>query len=140
MSRFPIVRRMKRLRRPEEGYVLVMTALMLLGLMVMAAFTIDVGLWYSRANRLQRAADSAALAGVTYMPNLTQAYAVAMDAAKKNGFDSANVQLNVQPEAVPGAPRRLKVTLTDTNVPAIFGSMLMDHISITRRRCPSGAP
>lgn len=129
MSRIPIVRRC---HRREEGYVLVMTALMLLGLMVMAAFTIDVGLWYSRANRLQRAADAAALAGVTYMPNLTEAYAVAMDTAKKNGFDSSDLQLNVVPASVAGAPRRLKVTLTDTNVPAIFGSMLMDHISITR--------
>ena len=132
MSRIPIVRRIRRFRRREEGYVLVMTALMLLGLMIMAAFTIDVGLWYSRANRLQRAADAAALAGVTYMPNLTQAYAVAMDAAAKNGFDSSNLQLNVVPASVPGAPRRLSVTLTDTNVPAIFGSMLMNHISITR--------
>ena len=112
--------------------MLVMTALLLLGLMIMAAFTIDVGLWYSCANRLQRAADAVVLAGVTYMPNLTEAYAVAMDTAKKNGFDSSDLQLNVVPVSVAGAPRRLKVTLTDTNVPAIFGSMLMDHISITR--------
>ena len=119
-------------RKADDGYVLVMTAFLLLVLMLMAAFTIDVGLWYSRANQLQRAADAAALAGVTYMPNAAQAYAVAKDAAAKNGFDAASVSVAVVPASVAGAPRQLKVTLTDGNVPTIFGGVVMDHISITR--------
>jgi len=121
-----------RKREEQDGYVLVMTAFLLLVLMLMAAFTIDVGLWYSRANRLQRAADAAALAGVTYMPNVTQAYAVAQDAAQKNGFDPSDLAINIVPASVAGAPRRLQVTLTDNNVPTIFGGVVMNHITITR--------
>ena len=53
----------------DEGYFSVMFALLLVPLMLFAALAVDVGFWYTRAMEIQRAADSAALAGVVWQPN-----------------------------------------------------------------------
>ena len=45
--------------RGEKGYALVLTALMLLPLLAFTGFATDVGAWYARASRIQRAADAA---------------------------------------------------------------------------------
>src|SRR5690349_18516080 len=86
--------RLERQRRPgarrrlrgEKGYALVLAALMLLPLLAFAGFATDVGAWYARANRMQRAADAASLAGVVWMPDLAQARTVALATAQRNGF------------------------------------------------------
>lgn len=72
----------------EAGYIIAMTALMLVPLLVMAAFAVDVGSWYADSARLQRAADAAALASVVYMPDQDVAWAVALEVAEQNGFKS----------------------------------------------------
>ncbi len=72
----------------ESGYVIAMTALMLVPLLVMCAFAVDVGSWYADSARLQRAADAAALASVVYMPDEDAAWQVALDVAAQNGFVS----------------------------------------------------
>ena len=46
-----------------------MSALLMLPLLAFAGFAVDIGYWYTHANRMQRAADAAALAGVVWMPN-----------------------------------------------------------------------
>jgi len=130
-----ITRLVRRRRRPqdEHGFVLVMAAIMISVLMVAAAFTVDLGLFYSRAAQLQRAADAGALAGVIYMPtNFSGARQAVLDVAKKNGIDPSaepNVSMNVTPGAT---PRRLNVSITDSNVSTIFGKLVADHASITR--------
>lgn len=72
--------------RGEKGYALVLAALMLRPLLAFAGFATDVGAWYARASRIQRAADAASLAGVVWMPDLTQARTVALATAQRNGF------------------------------------------------------
>ena len=55
----------------DDGYVLALVAIMLLPLLAFAGFGIDLGAWYGRATKIQRAADAAALAGVQELPILT---------------------------------------------------------------------
>ncbi len=75
-----------RTRSNEAGYVLPTTALLLVPLLVFAAFAVDVGSWYTKAAQTQRAADAAALAAVVRMPNNPAAVAAALDEAARNGF------------------------------------------------------
>ena len=49
--------------RDEGGYVLVMLATAMFTLVVAASFAVDIGGWYARAAKIQRAADAAALSG-----------------------------------------------------------------------------
>ena len=102
-----------------------------------SAFAVDLGSWYARASRIQRAADSAALAGVVWMPgNFAQAQADALAVAQKNGFNSG---VTVTPVA--GNPYQLKVTVNDPNVPRFFSTILSKApVSITRSAVAEFAP
>lgn len=123
----------------ERGFVMVWTAISLVVLMAMAGFAVDIGAWYSRAGRIQRAADAAALAGVVYMPsNLPRARAVALETAARNGFtdpnpNAAGDEVDITVEPVTGAQNRLRVTITDHEVEAFFAAVFMDSIEIGRR-------
>lgn len=75
----------------ESGYVIALTALMLVPLMVLAAFAVDVGGWYAQGAAAQRAADAAALAAVTEMPDRADAQQVAMEIVRQNGFNVPEV-------------------------------------------------
>lgn len=70
----------------EEGYVLAMTALLILPLMVFVSFAIDAGAWYAQASRMQRAADAAALAAVVWLPNSGAAATARDTVAAQNGY------------------------------------------------------
>src|ERR1700712_404054 len=70
----------------ESGFVAVFIALLLVIMLIFAAFTVDFGSWYTRSAELKRAADAAALAGVVWMPEIDQAQQYALAAAAKNGF------------------------------------------------------
>ena len=50
-------------RDAERGYVVALTALLLVPMLVFTAFATDVGAWYVRAQEIQRAADAAAAYG-----------------------------------------------------------------------------
>jgi hypothetical protein len=124
-------RRSGRLHRAERdrGYVLVTMALIMPVLMAFAAFTVDIGLFYSRANKVQRATDAAALAGVVFLPDLNRARTAAQDAAALNGFsDTSQVLVSLG-----DTPHRLNVRITDPDVDTIFGKLITDHISIKRQ-------
>jgi len=89
-------------RRDEGGYVMAMTALLLIPLLIFAAFAVDVGAWYVEAQQIQQAADAASLAGVVWMPDETKAREVAIEVAAINGyvdeagdFDDPGVQVRV---------------------------------------------
>lgn len=119
-----------RSRRDEHGVVAVVVALfasvVFFGL---GALSVDVARWYLEAQRAQKAADAAALAGVTWMPqDLDQATAAARDIAARNGFpDPASVTVKRGPH-----PSELDVTVSSTVVNT-FGQLIgLDRTTISR--------
>src|SRR6188472_4360977 len=115
----------------ERGYVLVMSALLMLPLLAFAGFAVDIGSWYLYANRMQRAADAAALAGVVWMPNDEKAEQVALETAKANGFDDAASDITVT--VSPVGNRRLRVMITDDTVPLYFSRIFLSQVDISRQ-------
>lgn len=110
-------------RSSEGGYVAVMTGLLLLVLMGIAALAVDVGFWYVVGQKEQRAADAAALAGVTSLPGDTVgAFATAQQFSTINGFTNGALATTVTP-GLDGRPTRLRVTVTRT-VDNFFGPLL----------------
>lgn len=129
------VRSRERARRREQGYSIVMVSLLIIPLMTFTALGVDVASWYARGLEIQRAADAAAMAGVVWLPNdLPKARSEAERVAARNGFahDPAGTGISVTVEPVPGRPQELDVTVTDPRVPAYFGRVVMDDISLTR--------
>lgn len=100
----------------EGGYVLIMFALLLIPMMLFVGFSVDVGSWYNRASDMQKAADAASLAGVVWLPDEAKAREVALETAKKNGFDNADPNIDVTVVKSTKAPNRLKVTIRDRRV------------------------
>jgi Flp pilus assembly protein TadG len=121
-----------RRRRDEAGYAAVLTAMLASILfMGMAAFGVDTARWYYEIERVQKAADAAALAGVTYMPNdLPTATTTAIASAMKNGYpNSGTSSVTVE---VGDKPSELKVTIRST-IDNTFGAMLgVKKATITR--------
>ena len=113
--------------RRERGFVAVTTAIVMMLFVLFAALAIDTAIWFARAAQLQRAADAAALAGVTKMPNLAAADTLAKKAAKDNRIDNSKVTV----EKIPDVPRQLRVKVTDT-VPSFFGRFLRNSTTVTR--------
>lgn len=74
-------------RAGERGYVMATTALMLIPMLIFAAFAVDVGSWYVEGQKIQRAADAAALAGVVWVPDTAAARAAAIEIAAVNGYE-----------------------------------------------------
>lgn len=125
--------RWTRARDGERGNILVMTALLTVPLLIFVGFSVDVGAWYSRASRLQRAADAAALAGVIWMPDFDKAEDVALETAKRNGFESGVDDITVRVSRDPTSNRRLRVAIEDDRAETYFASVVMDSIQIDRR-------
>jgi hypothetical protein len=104
----------------ERGAVLVLSAMVLVILMGMAAFAVDYG-WIAY-NRLEvrKAAEAAALAGVVHMPFPdsvafgagAESYDVAIDVAERNGYISGVGGVTVTPQETWSAAQ-LKVSVTD---------------------------
>lgn len=114
--------------RHERGAALPTVAIMLVVLLGMAAFAVDLGWIYLNANRLQKTADAAALAGVVNLPSgPAQAQIDAQSAANANGFGGGTVV------ATPIEDNKLQVDLTapvDTFFLGVFG---LDSIDVARR-------
>lgn len=132
-------------RRDERGVTLIMTSLVLIPLMIFAAFGVDVASWYSRASYLQRAADSASLAGVVWMPNFAKARTEACNSLRQNGIvDGAAYTrcVNGSPaadtdpfvvEISEGAtPQSLRVRVTERSVDRFFAQVFAGRQSISR--------
>jgi hypothetical protein len=103
---------------PDDGFVLMLTALLILPLLAFTGLAVDLGAWLARAAAQQRAADAAALAGVARLPDTGSANTVAIEVAKRNGFDNADPEITVTPSDA--GPQRLKVEITDTKVDQFF--------------------
>ncbi|MEO5840065.1 MAG: Tad domain-containing protein [Acidimicrobiales bacterium] len=114
-----------------------MLALTMIMLFTACAFAVDLGSFYARASRIQRAADSASLAGVVWMPgDFARAQTDALAVASKNGFS-----WGVTVSAIAGNPYQLKVTIVDNQVPRYFSTILTKtKMSITRSSVAEFAP
>jgi len=125
--------------RGESGAVAVISALLIMAFMGMAAFAIDFGWLYLNGIWIQHGADAAALSGVIYEPgDSSTAYGEAFDAASENGYDDGDPGTTVDPtdfaedsSAVFNSDQ-LRVTITDT-VPTFFMKAFgLDSVSITK--------
>ncbi len=126
-----IVVRRRRAAREEGGYVVVVSTLLIVVLLGMVALALDVAVLYARTQEVQRTADAAALAGVAYLPRTDIAITKAIETAERNGF-TASASIDVNAGTDPLSPRRLKVTITDHNVPSFFGGMFTNGLSVSR--------
>jgi hypothetical protein len=106
----------------ERGVVLAFLAMILFTLIVMAGLAVDVGNWWWTGQKVQKAADAAAMAGVTYMPDdLAAAQSLANDVAQRNGYENGTNATIVS--AADDRPTELRVTIT-TDVDNFFTSIL----------------
>lgn len=118
-------------RLRDDGYAAVLTALILVPLLGFAGFAVDVGAWYSRASSLQRAADAAALAGVVWQPDLSQATAAATAEAARNGFTDGVDGISVT--VTDTGDNQLTVEIVDTDADLYFSSLFVDTVTIGRQ-------
>lgn len=95
----------------EKGFVLAWFGLLLVVLIGVGGLAVDIGYWYYTASRMQKAADSAALAGAVYMPGPLPgpASATADELVIQNGFTAAETTV-----AQGTNPAQLKVTVDRT--------------------------
>ena len=108
----------QRITAGERGAALVWVAGSMVALLAMTALAVDLGWYYLNSARLQRAADSAALAGVMHLPSSpANATTDAESAARVNDFASATVTGAVLSD------NRYAVTL-DVDVPMFFASVV----------------
>lgn len=111
--------RLHRLRE-ENGISLPMVALSFALLLWLAALGIDLGWFYLHAQRLQRAADASALAGVIWLPgDMGSATTAAVDVARTNGYDTSGSPPYPQVAVAQVDDTQLQVTVTD-EVPTFF--------------------
>jgi hypothetical protein len=125
-------RRKRRTDNEEKGYIAVVTALVMTVLLLIIGVAVDFAFWYSRSTTLQRAADAAALAGVTAAPNRANQLTIAQESLAKNGMVDGVNGITVNAQIEPGFANRLRVTVTDRNVPSFFTSWFRDSPDIQR--------
>jgi hypothetical protein len=97
----------------------------------LAAMSVDVARWYVEVERVQKAADAGALAGVTHMPqDFPQAQGTAREVSARNGYlHSGTTTVTAEPA---GRPSELKVTVSST-IRNTFGAFFgLDEMQITR--------
>ena len=114
----------------DAGHILVLAAAGMLCLLVMAAAAVDVGNWYNKSNKAQRAADAASMAAVAEYTrvesstgSVTQARAAAQTTAvaiaRQNGYDTANSRITVTTAfSTLGANDSVAVTIAEHEHPA----------------------
>jgi hypothetical protein len=98
--------------RTQSGASAIVVAVFVAGLALpLAAISVDVARWYVELERVQAAADAAATAGVTHLPDdLAEARARALEIAAANGYpDSGESEVVVELGA---KPTQLRVTVS----------------------------
>lgn len=115
-------------RRHDSGFVIVTFSMMLVALTLMIGFAVDLGSWYLRASKLQRAADVAALSAASSLPDTVEASAIARQALEHNGLtEGPSISFDI--ESNQGT---VTVSVTDTDVPTYFLGMLFSSITLDR--------
>ena len=115
----------------QAGQIVVIFALMLVVLIGLIGIAIDTTYAWREALRVQRASDSAALAGVVYMPgDFSTATTTADNEAIKNGY-TASTSTTVSVLRATN-PRELDVSIT-TQVPTFFSRIFgINYFAVTR--------
>lgn len=123
-------------RRGERAIALVWMALTLTVMVLFAGFAVDLSNWWFQAERLQRAADAGAQAGVVFLPgDVGSATTTARREVARNEFNdgivagptNATVSVNQEPN-----PNRLRVRV-ETRVKSFFlGLVGIDDVPIAR--------
>ena len=99
------------MRRNERGQALVLTVVLAVSLLGMAALVLDVGSWYRAKRQLQSTADAAALAGAQALPSAPgNATSLAQQYATKNTPDLATNDVSVSSNIVPNDRVSVHVT------------------------------
>ena len=121
-------------RSKEGGYITILLAVLVSSGFLMACLAIssDTSRWYDEMNRVQKAADAAALAGVPYLPfDLTNATLQAKAVAKRNGYDDASPDVVVT-VVIGDLQSQLKVTIS-SRINNTFGGFIgLSQTTITR--------
>jgi len=124
--------RLVRRRDDERGVAAVLVAVFVAALLFgLCAISVDVARMYAEAQRVQRAADMAASAGVIYMPqDIAQASTVARDVSSRNGYPDSGASSVV---VTPGTqPSQLDVAIS-SKIPNLFGKFIgRSDATITR--------
>ena len=115
------VGRLQSRARDERGYAAVLVAAFAATIMMpLCAISVDVARWYVEISRIQNAADAAATAGVTFLPDdFASAKSTAITVAGRNGFpNSGTTSVSV---SIGDKPTQLQVTIS-SNVGNAFGA------------------
>ena len=134
-----IVKRYRQLKDSDRGVSLPLVAGMFVLLLGMAAFAVDLGWLYLNGTRLQRAADSSALAGVVFLPqDPANVAAKAVDGANANGWNIGTVNgasVGSGPDELTWtalSDNKLQIEL-ETTVPTFFLKVLgMNQFDVSR--------
>jgi len=126
-------------RVAEAGYVVAQTALLIIPLMIFAAFATDIGYWYVQGQKAQKATDAAALSGVPFLPDTTAAFTEARDVLARNGFtdatpgDNSDFDTGPLPQVEVSIPRpgtlEVKVKREESS---FLGRVVLDSIVVER--------
>jgi predicted outer membrane repeat protein len=120
-----VIARLKKRLVHERGSVAVITAVMMVPMLGFAALAVDMGNWYQARKAAQAAADAGALAGAQDLPSSSSnATTDATTYANKNlagRISGASVSVSTPYNS---NSNQIKVTITASNVPSIFGSIL----------------
>ena len=117
------IRRQSKRRLNKRGHVLVWALIIMPIALGAAGFATDLGNWYLQIQRIQRAADAAALAGDPYLPgDFTNAKKAALEELKKNKLTPDEINGAVI-QVAPGKPSALRVSVKRT-VPNQFVSII----------------
>ena len=119
-------------RREEGGYVAIVVAALFATLIVpLTAIAVDTARWYVEIERVQNAADAAALAGVTFLPDdMANAKRTAIEVAGRNGYP---VSARTSVEVLAGdTSSQLRVGVTSTVDNSFAAAMGLPTNEITR--------
>ena len=122
----------------ERGATLVLASMILVVLMGMAGFAVDLGWLYYRSTEAQKAAESAALAGVVHMPSPTgvpwtgtEAYQAAIDVAEAAGY-KVQGSTKVIPSPVATHPNRMTVAIENVETTFFMRVFGVDTVTVNK--------
>jgi hypothetical protein len=132
----------------ERGFYMVWMALTLVTLTAFAGLGLEFSRWNNLSNRIQKAADAAALAGAVFMPENVgnKAFTTAKSVASFNGYTQGQKGVTIT-TAAGKLPNQLKVTISvPTNNPwgqiVGYGSTTITRSAIAEYQLPQnlGSP
>ena len=120
-------------RDRDRGIAMPFLAITLVVLLGFAGLGVDFWQWWHTSQRLQRAADASALAGVIYMPsNSTSARSTATDASVANGYTAGVTQIYTTADQPSLRPNQLRVQVTQTVRNGFLGVFGIPNTTIRR--------